>query len=221
MIKHLSLCSAALLTFASAEEMNPLKVLNLSVANKGHTRISVAGDAIQDVFARPVGVKDHLELHKSGHLLIVGDGLKETTYVTLFTRKGLPQDLVITPMSKDPTPIVLDTATLKSSAMTEDEVVAETLSEFSQGRPSADFIKDHSVSALRPFEGLQTELQEAWASSTYKVFVFYVKNISDRTLSLQEPALANKNHLAIWIRDKDLGAANTTKIITIERKERD
>lgn len=221
MIKHLSVFSVALLSLLNAEEMNPLKVLKISVANKGHTRISVAGDAIQDVFARPVGVKDHLELHKSGHLLVVGDGLKETTYVTLFTKKGVPQDLVITPMSKDPTPIVLDASASNNPEMSEDEMVAGILSEFSQGSPSADFIKDHSVSALRPFGGLETALQEAWSSSAYKVFVFSVKNVSESVLNLKEPSLANGHHLAIWIREKDLDASNTTKIITIERKERD
>ena len=84
----LGFCPGALASLT----MDDQKVLDVSIGNKGLTRITVKGDSIEEILVHPVSLQENLR-HHGGHLFISPEGLKEPLYVTVMTQKGLTQDL--------------------------------------------------------------------------------------------------------------------------------
>ena len=92
--------------------MNDNQVMEASISNKGLTRLSVKGDSIQDIFVYPfmignVVTGESIQLHKSGHVFIAPDGIKEPFYLTVITQKGQVQDLKLSPVTQKSAPLVL------------------------------------------------------------------------------------------------------------------
>lgn len=199
--------------------MDPLKVVHLNISNTGHTRISVDGDGIQDVFARPTSMKNHFELNKLGHLLVVGEGLNETAFITIFTKKGLVQDLILKSIPKDPEPIVFEKNQKTKVENNFEDGFVRILSSFAAGNPPVEFHKNGAVSYLRTHQALESRLQESWYSNEYRIFVFEVENVSEDSIELKEPALALKEDLALWIQTRHLEKGQKTRIITIQERQ--
>jgi hypothetical protein len=96
----------------AAVPMNDQQVMEVSISGKGLTRLSVQGDLIQDIFVYPfmvgeVVTHESIQLHKSGHVFIAPDGMKEPFYLTVMTQKGQVQDLKLSPSIQKAAPLVL------------------------------------------------------------------------------------------------------------------
>jgi hypothetical protein len=114
-MKKISLIAGLLASTAPVYGMVPMndqQVMEASISNKGLTRLSVKGDIIQDIFVYPfmignVVTSESIQLHKSGHVFIAPDGIKEPFYLTVITQKGQVQDLKLSPSVQKSAPLVL------------------------------------------------------------------------------------------------------------------
>jgi hypothetical protein len=95
--------------------MNEGKMLDILVAKKGMTRLSVVGDSIKNIFLFPslVGntdLSEIVQLNKTGHVFLLLEEEKRPFQVTILTRRGRVQDMTIIPSSRPPEPVLLKPA---------------------------------------------------------------------------------------------------------------
>jgi hypothetical protein len=221
-ISTLGTLSAALLTASWALESTGLQVLHLPLSTKGHTRLAVKDDKIVDVFAMPVSLKGHVELLKSGHVLLIGEGIKERAYVTVITAKGHAQDLILTPTSKDPSPLILEVVASQKPELLPDQHLADIVKAFAQRRPPLPFLKDEVLGSVRlkPVKGLTATLQETWSTPREIVGVFEIIAEGSQAITLVEKDLAPQGCQAVWIEKTTLQPGERTRLLTVNRKER-
>jgi hypothetical protein len=92
--------------------MNDSKMLDILISKKGMTRLSVVGDSIQDVVFPPLSgeipLSDMVDLQTSGHVFLHSkDFFKSPFQLTILTKRGRVQDLMIIPVSRPPEPVLL------------------------------------------------------------------------------------------------------------------
>lgn len=89
-------------------KMCPSRVVKVRMSNKGLGRITVKGQRIEHVFAHPSSVNEHLQLHESGNLYIVPQGLTEPVFLSIITEEGVSQDLELSFTAKSSHPVILE-----------------------------------------------------------------------------------------------------------------
>lgn len=175
MIKHISmglLLLSAQSLYGGSYSMKSSEVLKITISNRGLTRLSVHKDPIQDILVYPFDLDDHIQLHESGNVFIVGDGLKSSFSLTVITRSGLAQDLTLNTMSKDPTPIVLD---VESPKITQ-ELIHAWLSDFRKGFVPSGFKRTAMNPTVRRFEQLRAIPERAWRKGDALITQYTVKS---------------------------------------------
>lgn len=175
MIKHVALgllLFAALPLYGESHSIKPSEVLKMSISNRGLTRLSVSKDPIQDILVYPFDLDDHIQLHESGNVFIVGDGLSKPFSLTLITRSGIAQDLSLTTTSKDPTPIVLESETPKITQ----ELIQAWLSDFRKGFVPSGFQRVAVEQNVRRGEQLKAVPQRAWRQGNALITQYTIKS---------------------------------------------
>ena len=212
--------SIALLTFmgsAGALELNVNKVLDVSVSGKGLTRISVEGDQIVDVFVYPAGVTDNLQLHKSGHVFVVSEGLKQPLYVTLITRKGITQDIKLTTQDRPASPIILKAGSTLPEINPEEDV-STILSTFVQGNPSQEFSNAPLPEFERTVAGFDIHGEGAWWGKKYIITRFEIINTSEETVRLRGEQVASPQDLAVAFTKNTLSPGEKSHFYVLQKK---
>lgn len=182
MIKHVALgllLFAALPLYGESHSIKPSEVLKMSISNRGLTRLSVSKDPIQDILVYPFDLDDHIQLHESGNVFIVGDGLSKPFSLTLITRSGIAQDLSLTSTSKDPTPIVLESEAPKITQ----ELIQAWLSDFRKGFVPNDFKSIAVDKKCRGREHLKAVPQRAWRKGDVLVTQYIVKSTLEEAVT--------------------------------------
>lgn len=175
MIKHIAL-GLILISSTSLHgesySMKSSEVLIMSISNRGLTRLSVHKDPIQDILVYPFDLDDHIQLHESGNVFIVGDGLSRPFSLTLITRSGVAQDLSLTITSKDPAPIVLDVEAPKITQ----ELIQAWLFDFRKGFVPSGFWRVAVDQNFRRGEQLKAVPQRSWRKGNALITQYTVKS---------------------------------------------
>ncbi|KAB2832906.1 MAG: hypothetical protein F9K49_07410, partial [Caedimonadaceae bacterium] len=184
MIKHVvlgHLLFATLPLHGESYSMKSSEVLKMSISNRGLTRLSVHKDPIQDILVYPFDLDDHIQLHESGNVFIVGDGLSKPFSLTLITRSGGAQDLNLQTSSKDPTPIVLESEAPKITQ----ELIQAWLSDFRKGFVPNGFKSISVDKKCRGREHLKAVPVRAWRKEDALITQYTVQS------TLEEAVICN------------------------------
>jgi hypothetical protein len=207
---------------AAGVELNMDKVLEVSVSRKGLTRISVEGDQIVDLFAYPANVQNSLQLHKSGHVYVIGEDLKEPLYVSLITRKGKTQDVKLIDQDLTASPVILkESATTAVFNQTDD--VSAILGSFVQGTlavgtPPSDFLPSPLQEHERSRDELCIQGEGAWQGRGYLIVQFEITNTGDETIRLRGEQVAFPHDLAIAFDKSILAPGEKSHFFAIQKK---
>lgn len=202
MIKYL-FSIPLLMSIVHAQEhvLNSHKVIDVSIAQEGFTRISVEGETIQHVFCHPASVEEYVKLHAGGHIFVVGEGLKSPLHLSLVTDKGNTQDLKLTAKRKPIEPIILKAPSKK---LPDTETIPEILESFVKGHQSPDF-KITGLNVLpREQESLKYYPLKSWIKGHHKIILWQVKNISEETIQLSPAMVRQKEDSGIILMQRDL-----------------
>lgn len=160
---------------AKAVYLNPEKVLRLSIAKTGLTRLSVKKDKIQDIFVYPVEASNNVQLHKSGHLFLTPEGLQGPLSVTLITEVGHTQDLRLKFVAKNASPIYLEERTplpAPVSLQVPYQSSEQLLSDFVFKGKSPGFEKKPGTGEQRQVQGITYRCVRSWVNNSYRVLFF-------------------------------------------------
>lgn len=166
---------------AQALTLQEDKVLQVSAAKEALTRISVAGDKIQDVFVHPAQAQEHIKLHKSGHVFITPAG--SPVYLSLITEKGKTQDIEVSFKGLKASPVILQAKAEKRPSYTAKDFVSLTKF-FLQGGVPKGFTYAPFSPQTRKGKNLTVELESAFSNGPYRVLVFKGKNSNKTNLTL-------------------------------------
>lgn len=174
--------------------MNDSRVMEISVSNKGLTRLSVRGDVIQDIFVYPfmigdVATDESIRLHKSGHVFIASDGIKQPFYLTVITRKGQVQDLKLSPAVQKAAPLILTlpegTQDLEKQFQKDRKVLNASLLAALQGITPLGFIPvPVNDVTVRQKDHLKIIPVTVYRSPRYRLSVFDLENTGERDITL-------------------------------------
>lgn len=150
------------------------RVIPLTIAQDGLTRLSVREDKIQDLFVYPTEASNNIQLHTSGHVFITPEGLSGPLSVTLITASGKTQDLNLKSVKKKASPIYLEAKkpvppplSLTEAKKSPDEI----LSDFVFKGTSEGFQESPSV-ASRSVAGVTYRATRSWKNESYRVTLF-------------------------------------------------
>ena len=198
---------ATTLSAEAAVPMNDQKVMEISVARKGLTRLSVKGDSIQDIFIYPLMVGDRvtgesIQLHKSGHVFIAPDGMKEPFYLTVITRKGQVQDLKLSPSVQKAAPLVLMLPASDENGEEAEkhsrQVLEPSLLAALQGILPRGFTPDTAGDlSIQQRGGLTLSPKIVYRSQQYHLSVFELENEGDRDIALMPEQFLSPDDLAV------------------------
>lgn len=198
----LSLC----LSVSHAHELNTHKVIPLTIAQEGFTRITVEGETIQHVFCHPADVEEYVKLHKGGHVFVVGEGLKKPLHLSLVTDKGQTQDLKLTAARKAVEPIILKAPPKKEEPK---ETISDILSNFAQGNQPPDF-KGIGLDVLPREQGpLKYYPLTAWIKNNHKIIKWEVKNIGDVNIQLSVDIVRQRGDIGVALTQRELAPQQT------------
>ena len=167
--------------------MDDGKVLDVSIGNRGMTRLTVKGDSIEEILVHPVSLQDNLR-HHGGHLFINPEGIKEPLYVTVMTQKGHTQDLQLLTTSSRGSPVILmppDEEKKAEELSEEAKIVLEGhLHTFMQDKVPLGFIKVARSIPKRESGALQAYGEGFWQLGREEVMTYVLENRSDQILPL-------------------------------------
>jgi len=195
--------------------LNPGMVLEFKVSKTGMTRISMENDAIEDVYAYPAE-PDLITHHKSGHVFVTPDGMENSVYVTVITRKGTAQDLKLTPVSKKPEPILLKAEEPKPTLSPQDQY-AGILGQFVQGKIPPGFYACQVEEASRGEGPVEAILDKAYRDGKLRVLVFVVTNTDSERRPLDNRAFWGAGDLASAFDRSALGSRETARLYIIQQ----
>ena len=189
-------------TFAQAHQiLDPSQVLSFSISKEGMTRISIENDGIEDIYAYPLEFADNIQQHKSGHAFVVAEDLTSPLFVTIITKRGVAQDLKLTPTSKKVEPILLKFENEETKTKEVEEEASGFLTSFVQGIVPAGFYAVHIEETSRSGGSLIATVESAHQNARYRVITYTVKGESER----KEGAVSLDNRL-LWD-SRDLAAS--------------
>lgn len=197
------------------------KVLDLKIATSGLTRLSVENDFIDRVYVL-LPDDNMVKQHETGNVFIAPEGMDEPFYVTIFTQKGVTQDIRFIPIEKRAEPVVLEyEESLPSPATvraTVQENCAALLTQFIQGKLPPEFIPMDSREVSRGKGPVTAMLEKAWGSSQYKVLVFSIKNDSDDKQHLTNGMFWAYGDIASAFNHTVLEPQQTAKLFVIQQR---
>ncbi|MEN8237169.1 MAG: type-F conjugative transfer system secretin TraK [Pseudomonadota bacterium] len=209
------LLSCCLISIPSwCETMQDDRVIDIAVSAHGMTRVSVRDDEISELYYYPDDLSDHVQLHKSGHLFIAGEGLKRPLFVTVMTSKGEVQDLRIQTHSKSPKPITLASSKVKKVDV---NTIQAWLEDFGRGFVPAGFQRMPLVVADRGNASMTAAASDCFANDSHEVVIFAVKNVGDKVIKL-DPQHFSRPGEGVHVRKKVLKPNEITKLVTIRKK---
>ena len=183
------------------------QIREVSISKTGLTRLSVKGDVIQDIFVYPfmagsVAMSEVIQLHKSGHVFIAPEGLKEPFYLTVMTQKGQVQDLKLTPASQKNVPLVLTfperEATPEEVLQKDRKILDAYLLAALQGLPPRGFTQKALTSpSVHQMGDLMVKPMSEYTSERYRLSVFELENRGDKDLSLMPEIFLSSEDLAV------------------------
>jgi hypothetical protein len=197
--------------------LNPGQVLEFPISKKGLTRISIENEAIEDIYAYPMEYADNITHHKSGHVFVVADDLQSPLYVTLITKRGVAQDLTLSPSQKKPEPIVLR---FEDEAVQQKEILDYTstvLEKFLQGVIPAGFYPIEIQESSRSRGAISCVVETAYQKAPYRVITYTVKNETRETVTLDNRLLWEEGDLAVAFDQPQIGPDQTAKFYVIQK----
>ncbi|MBW8309197.1 MAG: type-F conjugative transfer system secretin TraK [Candidatus Paracaedibacteraceae bacterium] len=197
--------------------LNPGQVLEFPISKKGLTRISIENEGIEDIYAYPMEYADNITHHKSGHVFVVADDLQGPLYVTLITKRGVAQDLTLSPSSKKPEPIVLR---FEDEALQQKEILEQSstvLEKFIQGVIPTGFYRIDVEEVSRSRGAISCVVETAYQKAPYRVVIYTVKNETPETITLDNRLLWEEGDLAVAFDQPHLEANQTAKLYVIQK----
>ncbi len=217
MIKSVSmgliLLSASAL-YGESHSMKSSEVLKMSISNRGLTRLSVSKDPIQDILVYPFDLDDHIQLHESGNVFIVGDGISKPFSLTLITRSGMAQDLSITTASKDPAPIVLD---VEPPKITQEHIQA-WLSDFMKGFVPSGFKSIAVDKKCRGREHLKAVPVRTWRKGDALITQYTVKSHLSEAITCNPESFVSSEEAGIFTKST-LNPGETTSLFVFSNSQ--
>lgn len=211
-MKKISLIAGWLASAANVQAavpMNDQQVMEVSISSKGLTRLSVTGEVIQDIFVYPFMVGDavtseSIQLHKSGHVFIAPDGIREPFYLTVITRKGHVQDLKLSPSVQKSAPLVLTLPAPEETPLEAKKVLEKHLLAALQGIPPRGFARGstNDVPALDRGD-IKTVVTAVYTLGRERVAVYELENTGEKEIPLRPEAFLSPSDLAV-VFDKPL-----------------
>lgn len=221
--KYLAIALVALTSTAIQARtiLDDSKVLDFKVAKTGLTRLSILNDTIEDVYSYPAE-EETVRLHKSGHVFITPDDLETPLYVTVITRKGLAQDLRLTPQAKRAEPILLEYRDPEPSVTdlqaAKQEYCANLLTQFIQDKIPPEFLPITVPEVSRGKDPLTANLDKAWGSPQYKVLVFTVHNNGEEKEYLTNNLFWSSIDMASAFSQSTIEPQTTAKLYVIQQR---
>ena len=190
----LSLLSAASISLPAYchTTIDSSQVLNVSVSNQGFTRISVEGESITEVIKYPSTIDDHVKASQGGHVIVIGDGLKEPVYLSLTTDRGTTQDLKVTASATKPKPIILKKLEVKRA-----DTTPQILASFVRGIYPQDFTFMQSQESPWSVDALKITYQGSWVSQEGRVVLYEIENTGEQTVTLSADKLRRSQDQAV------------------------
>lgn len=191
---------AALLLAASAEAATPLdpsQVLEFPISRGGLTRISIENDGIDDIYVYPTKYADNIQHHKSGHVFVVADEVAGALNVTLITKRGVAQDIKLTPTRKKTEPILLKFENEESKQQETQEKAASLLEQFVQGVVPAGFYAIDTGEVSRGRGAIVATVERSYQNSDYRVLVLNVSNDGKDQVALDNRLVWEEGDLAL------------------------
>lgn len=211
-MKKISLIAGWLASAANVQAtvpMNDQQVMEVSISNKGLTRLSVKEDVIQDIFVYPFMVGDvvaseSIQLHKSGHVFIAPDGIREPFYLTVITRKGHVQDLKLSPSVQKSAPLVLTLPAPEETPLEAKKVLEKHLLAALQGIPPREFarVSTDDVPALDRGD-IKAIVTAVYTLGQERVAVYELENTGEKEILLRPDVFLSPSDLAV-VFDKPL-----------------
>lgn len=195
--------------------INPGKVLEFKISKSGLTRVSIDNDTIDDVYAFP-GEPDLVTHHKSGHVFITPSDLEIPLCLTVITRRGLAQDLRLTPSPQKAEPIVLHVEEPKPAPQSPKEAYAAMLSQFISGKIPEGFYRTQSQEACRGKEALEAIVDQAYQNGQVRVVVFRIKNETSDRHALDNRVFWGEGDLASAFDRSTLAPQETARLFIIQ-----
>lgn len=198
-----------------ATTLDPSQVLHFSISNKGMTRISVENDGIEDLYTYPTDLSENIERHNSGHVFIVGEGLRSPLNMSIITRSGVAQDLKLTPENIDPRPIILKMGSKSSKDLSEDDL-SELLKSFHQGKVPEGFIPIQCQEASRSAGDIEATLEHSYQNQAYKVLIFKIQNKGEKTAVLDNRLFWSEGDKALTFDSQTVEPEKSGTMIVIQ-----
>ena len=227
-MKKISMMAGLLAGIANAQAtvlMNDSRVMEMSVSNRGLTRLSVRGDVIQDIFVYPFMVGDvatdgSIRLHKSGHVFIAPDGIKQPFYLTVITRKGHVQDLKLSPVVQKAAPLILTLSVPEENPVEVAKAYRKVLENYLlsalQGMVPQGFmpvpVKDVTV---RQKDHLKIIPVTVYRSPQYRLSVFDVENTGESDIALMPEFFLSSDDTAIVFEKPALTSQGKTRMAVL------
>lgn len=202
--------------------MNDSRVMEISVSNKGLTRLSVKGDVIQDIFVYPFMVGDaatdeSIRLHKSGHVFIAPDGIKQLFYLTVITRKGHVQDLKLSPAVQKAAPLILTLPVPEENPVDTTKAFRKVLEKHLltalQGITPPGFMPvPVNEVTVRQKDHLKIVPVTVYRSPRYRLSVFDLENMGERDVALMPEFFLSADDTAIVFEKTALTSQSKTRM---------
>jgi len=221
MIKRLS--SSLLITLwgvgdsLATTQTNTLEVLNFKIAREGITRISIENDEIDDVYVYPFQFTDNVKLHKTGQVFVVADHMHKPVHLTVITKRGLTQDLKISPANKSPHPIILKPVTPGNQLKDDLDHVTLILEKFIQGIQPSDFYPIQIEETSRSRGSVSCVVESAYQQDSLRGIIYSVRNETDEGVTLDNRLFWSEGDLAVAFDQLHLKPNQTAKLYVVQK----
>lgn len=205
--------------------MNDTKMLDVLVAQKGMTRLSVVGDAIDLIFVMPSFLaSDRVQLDPSGHvLLLLENDYKRPFQVTFITKRGRVQDLTIIPTSRPPEPVLLKPALSaqeqEKRQMTQKQSYEAKMKAILSGVIPQELRRIRlSSSTLQTWGSLQGMPVSSYEDKNAFYDVYYIENTSSGSLTLSASHFLFGSIEAVIFEHAMLAPESKTSLVLLRSK---
>lgn len=194
------------------------QVLSFSISKEGMTRISIENDGIEDIYAYPLEFADNIQQHKSGHAFVVAEDLESPLFVTIITKRGVAQDLKLTPTSKKVEPILLKFENEETKTKAAEEEASRLLTSFVQGIVPAGFYAVDIKETSRSGGPLTATVESVHQNARYRVITYSVKSEStEGAVTLDNRLLWDSRDLAASFDRHQLEGDQQVKLYVIQK----
>lgn len=196
--------------------MDPTRVMSFPISNDGVTRITIENDGIEDILVYPQDLKDNVDHHKSGHIFVVADDIDGHLCITLITRRGVAQDLKLTPSKKKIEPILLRFENDETKQKENQDKSSTLLENFIQGIVPSGFYVVSITETSRNRGALSATVDRVYQNSRLRVLIFTVKNESSREVTLDNRLMWDSGDLALAFDHPHLDVDQSAKMYVVQ-----